>query len=265
MVGNMHELSHLPDWVSGLYRGDMREGGVMVEIAGRDSVAAAVVLAERGELRQVLPTVACTGTEYGDVEALPANVERLQRLMKPLGVEVLEAVVLGSPSWWRATVGRVNAVLSRLYGPWHICIGCHMYLHAVRAPLAWEAGALRLVSGERLYHKGRVKINQIQPAVEAYREVLASFGISMEMPLLELDDEKAILSLTGGWKEGEAQPGCVLSGNYRELDGSVSCDESWVRAYLDDYLVPVTKRILTSLRDGGGVDYDAAVREVLPS
>jgi hypothetical protein len=261
----MHALSHQPDRVTGLCRGSAREDGVLVEVAGWDSVAAAVMLAERGELRRVLPTVACTGTEYGDVDALLANVERLRRLVGPLGVEVLEPVVLGSPLWWRATIGRVNTALSRLYGPWHICVGCHMYLHALRAPLAWETGALRQVSGERLYHKGRVKVNQTRPAVEAYRGVLARFGISLELPLLELDDEESIHSLVGGWEEGEGQPDCVLSGNYRELDGRISCDESGILAYLDDYLVPVTGRILTSLREGGKVDYDAVVREVLAS
>lgn len=266
MSGNLDGLAHQPDRVAGLYPGESAGGGcALVEVAGRDSVAAAVLLARGGSLRQVLPAVACTGTEYGDLGALPANVGRLRRLIEPLGVEVLEPVVQGSPVWWRATIGRVNAVLSRLYGPWHICIGCHMYLHAVRAPLAWEAGVSRQVSGERLYHKGRVKINQIRPAVEAYRRVLADFGISLELPLLELDDEESIISLAGEWGEGEEQPECALSGNYRELDGHVSCDESGIRAYLKDYLVPVTSRILAALRENGKADYDAIVREVLPS
>ncbi|RJP33019.1 MAG: hypothetical protein C4536_04675 [Actinobacteria bacterium] len=256
-------MSHRPDRVIGLSRGDIVDGCAVVEMAGRDSIAATVLLAREGGLRQVLPTVACTATEYGDVAALPANVERLRRLLKPLGVEVLEPVVLGSPMWWRATVGRVNAVLSRLYGPWHICVGCHMYLHAVRAPLAWETGIIRQVGGERLQHKGRVKINQIRPAVEAYRNVLCDFGIGLELPLLELDDEEAILSLAGDWEEGEGQPGCVLSGNYRDLDGGVSYKEDRLLPYLDDYLVPVTTRILASLREGEKAGYDAIVRKVL--
>jgi hypothetical protein len=263
MASSIDGLSHRPDKVTGLRRGVIRDACALVEIAGRDSVAAAVVVAREGDLRRVLPTVAYTGTEYGDIEALPANARRLRRLVKPLGVEVLEPVVLGSPLWWRATIGRVNTVLSRLYGPWHICIGCHMYLHAVRAPLAWEARAPRQVSGERLYHEGRIKINQIRPAVEAYRRVLAGFDITLELPLLELDDEESLVSLAGDWGEGEGQPDCVLSGNYREPDGHVSWEESRVQAYLDDYLVPVTTRILASFRKYGKADYDAIVREVL--
>jgi hypothetical protein len=257
-------LLHSADRVAGLHRGrPVGEGCVLVEVAGRDSVAAAMALARQGGLRRLLPSVVYTGTEFGEVEALLSNVERLRNMIEPLGVEVMEPVVLGSPLWWRATIGRVNALLSRRYGPWHVCVGCHMYLHAVRAPLAWEAGISRQVGGERLGHKGKVKINQTLPAVEAYRSVLADFGVELELPLLELDDEEAILSLAGDWGEGEDQPDCVLSGNYRDPDGGVAYDESALRSYLEEYLKPATSRIFRSLKAGGETDYEAVVMGVI--
>jgi hypothetical protein len=138
-----------------------------------------------------------------------------------------------------------------------------MYLHAVRAPLAWETGISRLVGGERLGHGGKVKINQTRPAVEAYRGVLAACGIDLELPLLEIDDEDAIRSLAGDWEEGHGQPGCVLSGNYRGLDGDIDHDQGRLFAYLDEYLVPVTRAILLSLREHREADYDAVVARVL--
>ncbi len=232
-------------------------------MAGRDSIAAAVALARKGGVSRLLPTVAYTGTEYGDIGMLLYNATRLRRMVEPLGVEVSEPLVLGSPMWWRATIGRVNSVLSRLYGPWHICVGCHMYLHAVRAPLAWEAQISRQVGGERLGHKGKIKVNQTHPAVEAYAAVLADFGVSLELPLLELDDEETILSLAGEWGEGEEQPDCVLSGNYRGLDGEALYSDAGLSSYLKDYLVPVTRGILGSLRDEGSADHDSIVMEVL--
>ncbi|MEW6555519.1 MAG: hypothetical protein AB1384_14685 [Actinomycetota bacterium] len=257
-------LARDEDRVAGQYRGEpMGPECALVEIAGRDSIAAAIALAKGKALRLLLPSIVFTATEYGDTAALFHNAERLRRLAQPLGVEVANPVVLGSPRWWRATIGRVNSVLSRDYGPWHICVGCHMYLHAVRAPLAWEAGIARQVGGERLGHGGKVKINQTRPAVEAYRGVLAEYGIDLELPLLEVDDEDAIRSLAGDWEEGEGQPGCVLSGNYRGLDGEVDCDHGRLRAYLDEYLVPVTRAILRSLRERGEADYDAQAAQVL--
>jgi hypothetical protein len=261
------DLAGLPghdDKVVGQYHGEPPGTGcALVEVAGRDSIAAAIALAEKKAVRFLLPSLAFTGTEYGGTGALLYNVERLRRLAEPLGVEVAEPVVLGSPRWWRATIGRANAVLSRAYGPWHICVGCHMYLHAVRVPLAWETGIVRLVGGERLRHGGKIKINQTHPAVEAYRGVLAESGIELMLPLLEIDDEDAIRSLTGDWREGEGQPDCVLSGNYRDMGGRVSYDDDLFLSYLDEYLMPVTRAILLSLRERGEADYDALVAEVL--
>lgn len=237
--------------------------GALAEIAGRDSVGAAVALARGGFLRRILPTIAYTGTEFGDVGSLFANVEWLRRQMEPLGVEVMQAVVIGSPRWWRATIGRVNSLLSRRYGPWHICVGCHMYLHAARLPLAWKSGTTSIVAGERLVHGGAVKINQTRAAVEAYKRVLGDWGMELEMPLFEIDDEEMIAALTGNWGEGRRQPVCVFSGNYRDLGGTPLYEEERLRAYLDEYLVPATRRILASLMDCGEADYEAIVREVL--
>ncbi len=235
----------------------------LVEIAGRDSVGAAVMLAREGGLRRVLPTIAYTGTEFGDLGSLFANVERMRRLLRAEGTLVEEPVVIGSPRWWNAVIGRVNTVLTRRYGPWHICIGCHMYLHALRAPLCWSMGVSRLVAGERLGHGGRVKINQSRAVVDAYRGVLGRFGVQLEVPLLEVDDEESIRSLVGEWGEGCEQPSCALSGNYLDLRGGIELDEEMLSAYLAEYLVPVTERILAGMRGGAEADYHAAVAEIL--
>ncbi|MBC7246847.1 MAG: hypothetical protein H5T73_03590 [Actinobacteria bacterium] len=235
----------------------------VVEVAGRDSVAAALVLARAEGLSRLLPAIAYTGTEFDDLGSLFANVERMRRLLAAEGIRVEEPVVVGSPRWWNAVIGRVNSILSRRYGPWHICIGCHMYLHALRVPLCWSAGVDRLVAGERLEHGGRIKVNQTRAAVTAYREVLEEFGVRLELPLLELDDEEGMKALVGEWEEGRDQPSCALAGNYLDRRGGAQVDDEGVRAYLAEYLVPVTKRILAELRKGAPVDYRAAVVAVL--
>lgn len=243
----------------------MEPDDVIAEVSGRDSVAAAVALLRDsgGAGRRVLPSVAYTGTEYGDMGSLEANVERLRALLEPVGVEVLMPVMTGSPRWWNAVAGRFNSLLASRYGPWHVCIGCHMYLHALRVPLAWRTGARRVVAGERLGHGGRVKVNQTAFAVEAYRSLLGEFGVRLELPLLVVDDEDELLSLVGEWREGEGQPSCALSGNYLGVAGEVLFDEERAHAYLEEYLLPLTRRILLSLRDGGEADYRGLAREVL--
>lgn len=235
----------------------------VVEVAGRDSVGAAVALAREGRIGCVLPTLAYTGTEYGDLDSLRRNVERLVGLLKKEGVAVEEPLVLGSPSWWQATVGRVNSILSRRYGPWHICLGCHMYLHALRIPLCRRLEIGTLVAGERLGHAGREKVNQGPEAVTAYARVAEAFGVRLELPLLEVDDEEEMASLVGEWMEGAEQPSCVLSGNYLDREGCVPLDRERLRAYLDEYLVPVTLRILSEILERGGADYQTLVWEIM--
>lgn len=235
----------------------------IVEVAGRDSVGAAVAVARSKDLRCVLPTVAFTGTEFGDLDSLWKNVERMRRLLESEGVQVEEPVVLGSPRWWRAVAGRFNTVLSMRYGSWHLCLGCHMYLHSLRIPLSRKLGIDRLVAGERLRHGGKEKVNQSPEAVEAYRKVAQYFGVRLELPLLDVDDEEFILSLVGEWREGEEQPSCVLSGNYLDLENKVLIDRGKLRAYLEDYLIPATVKIVSVLLDKGKVNYEAEVIEIL--
>lgn len=234
----------------------------LVEVAGRDSVGAVVALAREERLASVLPTLAYTGTEFGDLDSLAENVERMRGLLSPLGVRVENPLVLGSPRWWHATIGRMNSLLSRRYGPWHVCVGCHMYLHAIRIPLARRMGVTRLVSGERLWHAGRLKVNQGLEAVKAYRRLAESFGVVLELPLLEVDDEERIHDLVGEWGEGKSQPSCVLSGNYLGRKGEVEAEEERLLAYLDEYLVPVTARIVAEILARGRADYQALVWEV---
>ncbi len=138
-----------------------------------------------------------------------------------------------------------------------------MYLHALRIPLCRRLGIGRLVAGERLRHAGKEKINQGEEAVSAYRRVAEAFGIRLELPLLEGDDEEEMASLVGGWGEGEEQPSCVLSGNYRDRGGRALVDRERVRAYLNGYLVPVTVRIVSAVLEGGEVDYQYLVWEIL--
>ncbi|MCF8037391.1 MAG: hypothetical protein K9K62_11005, partial [Desulfobacteraceae bacterium] len=44
------------------------------------------------------------------------------------------------------------------------CTGCHLYLHAVRIPLARMLGNVPIIGGERESHSGKVKVNQCAPA-----------------------------------------------------------------------------------------------------
>jgi len=229
-----------------------------VEVAGRDSIAAALAAARSGAYDVLIPTIVYTGTEYGDWDVVLDSARSLvSRLSGITSLKVIEEpVLLGSPLWWHAAAGRFAGELTRKYGFSATCIACHMYLHAARVPFARELGVSSLVAGERLLHDGRVKLSQLKPALDAYSAVLRGQGSALDLPLEDISDGSLVEELAGPWPESTRQISCVLESNYRDPQGGVSYDEELLQGYLREFLVPFTERVLEGLSEGSGpLDY----------
>lgn len=243
--------------------------GALLEIAGRDSIAAALTAARSGAYDLFIPTIVYTGTEYGDWETVLSHAASLSAGLKDTGVEVFErTVLLGSPAWWHAACGRYIDLLFNRYGLSTSCVACHMYLHAARVPLALETGAGAIITGERLAHDDRFKLNQLGPALEAYAGVLKSLGVLLDMPLMNTGEGRAVENLVGDWRESERQMACVLEANYRDAGGGMRVEEASLAAYLDEFLIPFTARVLGLFPGGGSAapgrpDYEGTAREIL--
>jgi len=240
------------------------------EIAGRDSIAAIIKVFEEEDIDAVLPTVVHTGTEYGDYKILEDNVKYLRKRLSDLGLlsghanPVLNSITLSEPALWHALNGRFLSVLFKRFGFCPSCLGCHLYMHLIRAPLAWRIGADKIISGERKSHAGNVKINQLPVALDAHKEVLNYVGVELLFPLREvvLNDEIEFL-IGSDWEQGERQLKCALSGNYRALDGKVEYDEGVLKKYFDEFAIPVSKEILRLWKEDKEVDYIKVIREIL--
>jgi hypothetical protein len=232
----------------------------LVEVAGRDSIAAGLASARSGAYETLVPTIVYTGTEFGDWEVVLENARSLRgRLGDVDTVQVAEeTVVLGSPRWWQASAGRYGGALFNRYGFSPTCIACHMYLHAARVPFALEIGARAVISGERLRHDGRVKLNQLGAVLDAYGSVLEAEGLVLDLPLRKAGDSAVIEDLVGQWPESRRQMSCVLESNYRGADGSVTYHEEAVASYLQEFLVPFTKQVLEGFRRGAAPPPDYA-------
>jgi hypothetical protein len=207
----------------------------VVEVAGRDSLAAALRAAAEADHDLFLPAVAYTGTEFGEWRIPFEKIEHLKERLRGVGagVEVLAPVVMGAPELWRLLCGRYVLAQYRRFGFYTPCIGCHVYLHALRVPLAKMTGCRVVVAGERESHDGVVKLNQIPTALDAYVELLARFDVELSLPLRHVSSGAEIGEIVGtDRRESEGQLGCVLSQNYRDADGAVPYDEEAVNAYL---------------------------------
>jgi hypothetical protein len=254
------ELEPILDSLSG-------KKATIAELAGRDSVAAAIKILEENEVEALVPVYTYTGTEYGSFDYLERTVEWLKGRLN--GRTVGNLVLLGSPKFWHAFNGRWVRELIRRYGFYTPCIGCHVYLHASRIPLAKALGVKSVISGEREYHDGSQKINQISPAISAYRFLLSRFDVDLLTPLTGIRSTREIDEIIGKpWEKMGEQPQCVLSGNYRDAMGNFHFDPGHfnldrILGYLGEFALPLASRVMEGLLRGQGVDYLRITREVL--
>lgn len=260
------ELLLPPEWMlapAELERLAETPGLAVLELAGRDSVAAALKLARDGRVRALLPTYVYTGSEHGPWSVVPAAWQALRQALDP-AIDLHPLLVLGWPQLWRALCGRYLAESVRAFGLAPVCAGCHLYLHAMRAPLARALGNVPVIAGERESHDGKLKLNQVGPALDAYVRALVELGVELLLPLRLMDRGQEITALLGDdWPEGGRQLGCVLSGNYRDTTGGLAWDPADLRDYLDRFAVPLAVRALQAKQGGQEPDLLAIGADLL--
>jgi hypothetical protein len=240
-----------------------RPGVAVVEIAGRDSIAAAISAVRERGFTTLLPTSVATGTEYGDESAPEIAVERLSHVLGP-DVEILPPLRLGSPRLWAALNGRFATVLMERYRLFSPCLACHLYMHLARVPLSLAIGSVPVIAGEREAHGTRVKLSQTPLGIDACIRVLARAGVELLEPLRRVHDSEAVAVLVGdAWSPGSRQLGCVLSGNYAQLDGSTVYDELAYARYVRGFLEPAGVVVVDAWRETAEPDYESIIRGVL--
>ena len=263
-VNKFEMVINLPPWMlpSHLVK-QYREipGLAIVEMAGRDSVAAAIKCVKEKGLTDLLPVYTYTGTEYGEWSSIEEAVRRLSQRLK---IKVHDLIVIGSPGFRHALNGRFISTLIEKYGYFTPCIGCHSYLHSTRIPLATLLGRKSVISGERESHDGREKINQIPEALDAYEKIANRFNIPLLMPLRHVKDGREVEDILGfKWGEGMEQLGCTLSGNYRNIHGGCNIKKKNVQDYLNEFVLPCTDKIIASYVGGNIPDHERIAKGVL--
>ena len=237
----------LPEWMlPEEVLGDLRREPSLgiVEIAGKDSIAAAVAEGNSRRFSGMLPTVAYTGTQYGDWEAPFRAVEELRKRLSS-EVRLYPPVVLGSPELWRDLCGKGLYQWQKRYGFASPCAACHLYFHVLRVPLAGHLGSSAIIGGERVSHDGRIKLSQVALSLDIFRNFLGRYGMELLMPLRDVKETSEINRILGGdYGEGAEQLRCVLSGNYAGEDGEVFFREEAVKAFLEKYALPRAERWL---------------------
>jgi len=241
-------ISAFPDWMLSPSAVDViraTEGVAVAEIAGRDSIAAVIRACELRPIKAVVPTIAYTGTEYGRWKTPFEKAELLKERLEQNGIKVFDPVVVGSPKIWWALCGKETAQLIQQFGFLPHCVGCHLYFHAIRIPLAKKLGTNIIIGGERESHDGRIKINQIKVSLDAYRAFVKKFDIELLLPLRHITSGEEIEAIIGmQWDEGEQQLECVLSKNYRQRDGSVIVNEESIKRFFYEFAFDTAEKTI---------------------
>lgn len=233
------------------------KGLVLAEIAGRDSVAAILRAPGLFDIEAILPTVVYTGTEFGSYTPLMETISSLRYRLKKKGIKFYDPVFLGSPRFWWILCGRFSTVLLKRFGFYSPCLGCHLYLHALRIPLAKRVNSKTIIAGEREFHNHRIKLNQTGIALDAYTELLKRFGVDLLLPLRYEASGNRITEIIGQpWAESGEQLHCVLGKNYRELDGTVIYDDKVLRNFFEGFALKLAQKIIETYLKGQSPDYE---------
>jgi hypothetical protein len=241
-------LTDFPDWMlpeSAVVEIRKNSNTAIAEIAGRDSIAAIIRACEERNVWAIVPTIAYTGTEYGNWEVPFEKTEALKHRLLEKNIKVYDTIILGSPRFWWKLCGRYTAHLSKKFGFYSHCLGCHLYFHAIRVPLAKKLYCNLIIGGERESHDGRIKINQIGISLDAYVDLLRRFNIELFLPIRHMSSGEEVEAIVGGqWNEGAGQLECVLSKNYREEDGSVILDEEAVKRFFQEFALKTAEEVI---------------------
>ncbi|MBA2847752.1 hypothetical protein G4V39_07090 [Thermosulfuriphilus ammonigenes] len=245
-------VTNFPSWlISPTTLKELRKlkGVAVAEIAGRDSLAAVLKATEEEDIRAILPTIAYTGTEFGDWN-IPYEKALSLKNLKRKDIKVFKPIFLGDPRLWWRLCGRPLGQLIKKFGFYTPCLGCHLYLHIVRVPLARLIGARLIIAGERETHDGRIKLNQLPVALDAYESLLKEVGLRLVLPLRKVDSGAEIERILGRpWGEGAEQMSCVLSQNYLD-EAKRPVSEEGIEEILQNFLIPEAQKWLAEHLSG---------------
>jgi hypothetical protein len=234
---------------------------IIVEMAGRDSIAAAIKATSMISVKAIIPTIAYSGTEFGSWEILLKKTAFLKERLKYFDIKVFDPVFLGDARLWRVLCGRYTTHLFKRFDFYTPCVGCHLYLHVLRIPLAKMLGCKRVIGGERETHDGKIKLNQIGIALDAYINLLQKFGIELVLPLRHVKSGNDVESIIGQhWEEGEEQVQCIMSNNYREVDGSAVYVENSIKRYFDEFAFNIAERAISSYLEKKIPEYEKLIQ-----
>jgi len=217
----------------------------VAEIAGPADMPALHELLKHHRPDGLLPTLAYTGTEYGDWAQLGTMAAVLKKTFeKELSIYVAEPVVLGSPALWKALREAHVGELKHRFGVACSCLGCRLYSYVLRVPLCKKVDARFFIpSLQGLIQRG-CPAHTATIERKYYTFLMSGYGIDVWHQGLhheQAGDEVPCLS-------------CVLTPD----DGNGMPHEKLIR-YFESFALPAAGGILSLAVSGATVDYSLII------
>lgn len=226
------------------------------EIAGKDSIAAISSFINDVDCKiKIVPTIVYTGTEYGKFESYKESIHYLKTIANN-HVAFDKIYELRNEKIWNTLIYKYQFLLNKKYNFFTPCIMCHFYTHLLRIPLYVEKKATGLITGERMMHDDKIKLNQHFLVLECFHKLFSSYDINIIQPILQIKKTKIIDSYIDDRYilEGANDVRCILSDN---LTGFIIDDKrnvDRIRDFLNEFVEPIGHYCINEMLEKGEID-----------
>lgn len=214
---------------------------IVAELAGKDSIAAIIKYAKEHKGCHILPTIVAIPAEEQKYDDLGIYYMKLKSYLSKLSCFMYNPLVLRNDALWWELNRPISYLLDnyKFYSP---CIACHAFLHYMRVPIAKKLSN-KIITGERLVHDDKIKINQNSIVLKFYEDMFSILGVEFIRPLNDIDDTTYIDNILDEFYnkykiENIKYVKCFMSGN-SNVKSVEDLKNYNIKEYFNEFLIPI--------------------------
>jgi hypothetical protein len=213
-----------------------------------------------------LPVFTYTGTEYGDVVAFGKYLDQIKTAIeKILKIYVLDPVIVGAPSFFRALNTSHSAETKNKFGFYSPCMACRLYALAVMVPLCKKINAKTIITGEMISNNEGDNFRLVENFTYCSK-LMKGFGIELWDGIITEDNSAELLNNLKIKKVPDDVFNLNCAINSKCMSENVLMGElENIKKYYENFAIPAAAKVLSRVFSGTGVDYDKEVIETLIS
>ncbi len=213
----------------------------IAEIAGKDSISSIINFGQTNKNITIVPTVVYTGTEYGDISTFTESIEFLNKLLCKYPIKFETTQIIHNEKLWNILNAKYQYLIYKKFDFFTPCIMCHFYTHLIRIPTYILYKASGIITGERVSHDGRVKLNQHPNTLKCFSYLFEKNGIQLIRPNCNMYDTKDVDEIIKDeyiiTHANDVK--CVLSGNLFGFPNQEDVFVFCLNNFLENFVKPV--------------------------